>query len=327
MDEPNERSLHDRPIPRGGGIAILISAALVVGVGSLLYRPSAALVWPAAGVLLVAVISFIDDRWDVAPAWRLLAQFAATGAIWWAGYRWDGFELPGLAFSWPAAAGAAMTALFVVWMINLYNFMDGLDGLAGGMAVIGFGTLGVLGCARGYPDFGLFCLTLGGAGAGFLCLNFPPARIFMGDVGSAPLGFLAAVCALWARREGILPLFAAILIFTPFIVDATVTLLWRALQGEKFWMAHREHFYQRLVLAGWGRKRTLWTEYALMLACALSAGIYTFGSVSVRWGVLAAWVMIYSLLGILAWRVMRREGTKPASTLDALSLASQRTRT
>ncbi len=107
--------------------------------------------------------------------------------------------------------------------------------------------------------------------AGFLWLNLPPARIFLGDTGSSSLGLLVAGFSLWANREGLFPLWLAILVFSPFIVDATVTLIRRLLRGEKIWQAHRTHYYQRLVRMGWGQKRTLAVEYMLMLACSLSA--------------------------------------------------------
>ena len=161
------------------------------------------------------------------------------------------------------------TGLFVLWMINLYNFMDGMDGFAGGMAVIGFTTLAWLG--RADTEFAAVCMTIAAACAGFLVYNFPPARLFLGDTGSTALGFLAAACSLWGSQAGLFPFWAALWVFSPFIVDATVTLLRRLVRGERVWEAHRSHYYQRLVLLGWGHRRTVLAEYALMLACAGAA--------------------------------------------------------
>jgi UDP-N-acetylmuramyl pentapeptide phosphotransferase/UDP-N-acetylglucosamine-1-phosphate transferase len=164
---------------------------------------------------------------------------------------------------------SGLTGLFILWMINLYNFMDGMDGFAGGMAVIGFTTLAWLG--RADAGFAAVNLTIAAASAGFLAYNFPPARLFLGDTGSTALGFLAAACSLWGSAAGLFPFWAALWVFSPFIVDATVTLLRRLMRGERVWEAHRSHYYQRLVLLGWGHRRTVLAEYVLMLACAGSA--------------------------------------------------------
>jgi UDP-N-acetylmuramyl pentapeptide phosphotransferase/UDP-N-acetylglucosamine-1-phosphate transferase len=134
--------------------------------------------------------------------------------------------------------------------------------------------------------------------------NFPPAKIFLGDTGSTTLGFLAAACSLWGAKDGLFPFWVALLVFSPFIVDATVTLLRRLLRGEKVWEAHRSHYYQRLVLLGWGHRRTVLTEYALMLACAgsalLAVRLPPVGQISLA----MAWGLIY---GFLMWGVGRLE--------------------
>jgi len=174
------------------------------------------------------------------------------------------------------------------------------SGFAGGMAVIGFGTLAVLGWMGGDARYALLCASVAAAAAGFLWFNFPPARLFMGDVGSAALGFLAAGLLLWADRAGLFPLWVGLLVFSPFIVDATVTLLRRLLRGEKVWQAHRSHYYQRLVRMGWGHRRTVLWEYALMLLCAASAVWAVQAGMAVQWGVLGAWVVAYlgMMLGV-----------------------------
>jgi UDP-N-acetylmuramyl pentapeptide phosphotransferase/UDP-N-acetylglucosamine-1-phosphate transferase len=184
-------------------------------------------------------------------------------------------------------------------MLNLYNFMDGIDGLAGGMAVFGFGALAVLGWIAAAPGFALLSLSIAVASLGFLVFNFPPARIFMGDVGAGTLGFLAGLLTLWGVRAGIFPFWVGVLVFSPFIVDASWTLLRRLATGEKPWQAHRAHAYQRLVQAGWNHRRTTLCEYGLMIICGLSAILVIlqensfFGSV-----VLLAWVLLYFVLGI-----------------------------
>ena len=171
------------------------------------------------------------------------------------------------------SVGASLSILFIVWMTILYNFMDGMDGFAAGMGVIGFGVFAVLGGLAGAWQFAQVSAGIAAACGGFLWLNFPPAKIFMGDVGAASLGFLTAVFMLWANHQNIFPLWVGVAVFSPFIVDATWTLVSRVIRGKPPWHAHREHFYQRLVRLGWGQRRTVLGEYAVMLICSLLAVI------------------------------------------------------
>jgi len=306
LDHPNDRSLHQHPTPRTGGLAVLggglISSFLLV-----LFVPAAhpLLITLPVGLLPLALISWLDDRQGATMGWRFLVHLWAAVSWVWMNFVPNALDLPGL--SWPLPEWVAMTLaiLFVIWMINLYNFMDGMDGFAGGMAVIGFSALAWLG--RADTGFTAVCLTVAAANAGFLACNFPPARIFLGDLGSTTLGFLVAVFSLWGNQAALFPFWAPLLIFSPFIVDATVTLIQRLLRGEKVWQAHRSHYYQRLVLLGWGHRRTVLAEYALMLACAGSTLL------AIHWppiaqAILAAgWVWVYGLLmqGV-AWLERRR---------------------
>lgn len=306
---PDARSLHASATPTGGGLAVV--AALLVA--DLLLRfviptgepGSALLPHPnlLAALLLVAAISWADDRRPLPPALRLLihagAAFLVIGADLTMG---DG------------ALARAASFLLVIWSINLFNFMDGMDGLAGGMAVIGFGALGALGLAAGADDYALAALTVTGAFAGFLAWNFPPARIFLGDVGSAPLGLLAAAFSFWGIRDGWFAAPVPLLIFAPFWVDATLTLLRRMIRREKIWQAHCSHAYQRLARAGWGHRKTTLAEYALMLICAAAAAAYQHSSAGPRRGILAG----TAVLLLLSWLLMRRversaQGRKAAS--------------
>ncbi len=266
LDYPQFRSLHDQPVPRTGGLAVLAGIFM-----SGLYTPIAYPLGMAllGGLLPLVVISLLDDYRGIAAKWRILVHLMAAVSLLTAGFTLDRLGLPGLVWPLPPWAAIPLALGLIVWMINLYNFMDGMDGFAGGMAVIGFSALAGLGWAD--PEFAAFCLTVAAASAGFLVHNFPPAKIFLGDTGSTALGFLAAACSLWGSKNELFPFWAALLVFSPFIVDATVTLLRRLLRGERVWEAHRSHYYQRLVLLGWGHRRTVLAEYVLMLACAGSA--------------------------------------------------------
>lgn len=296
LDTPNARSLHTRPTPVTGGIAIFTSLAVNSLIATFLFNlPAQPLLWIAISTLLVASVSLIDDWRTLSPLHRLGVHFIAAYLILAHGNLWiTEIQIAGELWHLPSVLQILGSLLFVVWSINLYNFMDGMDGFAGGMAVFGFGSLAILGALAGNSLFIGLNLLIVAATLGFLIFNFSPARIFMGDTGSSSLGLLAAALSLWGSQSGIFPLWMALLIFSPFIVDATVTLARRAWQGEKIWLAHRSHYYQRLVQLGWGHKRTVLTEYVLMAACSVSAFFALNLPVQWQWVVLLLWVGIYT---------------------------------
>ena len=290
-----------------GGIFVGISITLLVEAAPPSMRIAGILL---VGLIPLALVSFQDDRVGVPARWRVLVHLLAAVSLLTANLVPGSLALPGLALALPTWVAILLVLLFVVWMINLYNFMDGMDGFAGGMATIGFSALAWLGWAN--AGFAAFCLIVAAASAGFLVHNFPPAKIFLGDTGSTALGFLAAAFSLWGAKDGLFPFWVALLVISPFIVDATVTLLRRLLRGEKVWEAHRSHYYQRLVLLGWGHRRTVLTEYALMLACAgsalLAVRLPPVGQISLA----MAWGLIYGLLMWGVGRLERRRATVSA---------------
>ena len=306
LDHPNERSLHDRPVPRGGGLAILIAMG-VCGAAVALFYPAGGLAGIGISVLIVAAVSFLDDRHSVTPAGRLAVHAAATAVIlFYSGFFLQTLEIPGASWDAPHLAGIVLSALFIIWMINLYNFMDGMDGFAGGMAVSGFGTFAVMGWMAGHETFLAISSVVGAASAGFLLFNFPPARIFMGDVGSSTLGLLAATLSLWGAKDGVFPFWIALLVFSPFIADATVTLFRRLLRREKIWQAHKTHYYQQLVQAGWGHRKTVLLEYALMLGCGITALWAVRATTEMQLAALSIWALLYFLLFFVVSRLAAR---------------------
>jgi UDP-N-acetylmuramyl pentapeptide phosphotransferase/UDP-N-acetylglucosamine-1-phosphate transferase len=207
----------------------------------------------------------------------------------------------------------AALAIATAWMINLYNFMDGSDGLAGGMAVFGFGAYALGAWLVGDAVLTVVAASIAAAAVAFLAFNFHPAKVFMGDAGSIPLGFLAAALGLVGWHAGHWPLWFPVLVFSPFTVDASITLARRLLRGEAFWRAHRSHYYQRLVQLGWGHRNTALAEYALMAVCGATA-LWALGQQpTVQWVALAAISLGYGALAVavdIAWR-------RYAKSLDA----------
>ena len=308
VDEANDRSLHAGAIPRTGGVAVLCAIATAAAIAAATLPMAGVWAWVAVAATPVAAVSLLDDRRHVKPGYRLAAQAAGAGILVAGGVTWSPVEVPGLAVTPAPLLVYPLSLLFVVWMVNLYNFMDGMDGFAAGMTLFGFGALALIGWQAGDLPFAALSAAVAAAGAGFLAGNFPPARIFLGDMGSATLGLLAAAVSLLGAHRGLFPLWAAWLAFSPFIVDATWTLLRRLLRREPVWQAHRSHHYQRLVLAGWTHRRTVLRAYLLMAACAATAVAAPGMSVLDQWLLLGAWACIYALIGYKTRLVERQAG-------------------
>jgi Fuc2NAc and GlcNAc transferase len=277
LDVPNDRSLHEAPVARGGGVAVVAcfqtAAVLLALTGQIPGRWAVALL---GGGLLVALIGWLDDRSGVQARIRALVHFvAACWALWWLGGL-PGIWLGGWELRLPVI-GNVLATIGVVWWINLYNFMDGIDGLAGGQAVTVAGSAGVLMLLTGNAADALPAFALAGAAAGFLVLNWYPARIFLGDVGSGFLGFAFATLAIATERAGALPLLVWVLLSGVFIVDSTVTLLRRVLRGERWHEAHRSHAYQRLVLSGRSHGRVTAAVLGINGILTLAAVRYLYG--------------------------------------------------
>ena len=281
LDTPNERSLHAHPVPRSGGIAIAAGVAA-----------ACVLAWPGLTVILVAALllaaaSLADDIVGLSTPARLVLHLGAAAAV--------------LAFDLEVAdpLAFAVFALALVWTTNLYNFMDGADGIAGGMAVFGFGAYALAAYLFGALTLAALCASLAAASAAFLVFNWHPARLFMGDVGSVPIGFLAGALGLQGWAIGAWPLWFPLLVFAPFMCDATLTLLQRLLRREPLWQAHREHYYQRLVRMGFGHRGAAYIEYAAMAGCA-GLALLVFREPAVVQGIALAMAAV-ALGGVAVW--------------------------
>ena len=241
LDHPNERSSHEAPTPKGGGIALVPVIGLAwTGLG-FYFGISPVLVLGLSGLAFgLAAISWVDDVRGLSPLIRLLVQivavFLALALL----------PNPGLYFHGllPSLADTLVAGLLWVWFINLFNFMDGIDGISGVESItIGLGVALIVG-----GPAGLLGLIVAGAALGFLKWNWHPAKIFLGDVGSVPLGFLLGWLLLQTAADGNWA--AALILPGYYLADSGITLLRRALRGERVWQAHRQHFYQQAVQRG-----------------------------------------------------------------------------
>ncbi len=270
LDVPNARSSHARPTPRLGGLGIVVGVvagvALAVGLGV-----EASRLLPVVGIgLCVAAVSLADDLRGLPALVRLAVHAAAAAGVVWSVGGFDVVAIAGepvwsgtgFAMSSPPLA-ALVTGAWIVGFVNAFNFMDGIDGIAAGQAAVAGAAWAAIGWWQGEPALAALGVALAAACAGFLPHNWSPASIFMGDVGSAWLGFLIAAAPLVTRPPRALLLPAALAVW-PFVFDTTLTILRRAAHGENLLAAHRSHLYQRLTQAGWshGAVAALYTGLA-----------------------------------------------------------------
>jgi UDP-N-acetylmuramyl pentapeptide phosphotransferase/UDP-N-acetylglucosamine-1-phosphate transferase len=319
LAHPNERTLHFRPTPQTGGLAVIgsvvISLILVASVLAITQPSKAVLpkgvasgsLWILVSMLLIFVVSFIDDCVGLPVILRLGVQavsaFIIIGGV---GLTLSSIPIPGGPNILLGIAAIPVSVLVLLWMANLYNFMDGMDGFAGGMTFFGFGFLAYFGWQAHFPVMLIIAMFVAMAALGFLTHNFPPARIFMGDAGSITVGFLAGTLMILGVRDGIFEIWVPIMIFSPFIVDATITLIRRVLRRKRIWQAHREHYYQRLVLSGWTHRRTVLAEYGVMIICGGLAVLYHHSTENWKLFVLGTWLIMFLVLGRLVKRLEQR---------------------
>jgi UDP-N-acetylmuramyl pentapeptide phosphotransferase/UDP-N-acetylglucosamine-1-phosphate transferase len=274
VDRPNSRSSHTKVTPRGGGLAIVAVAVLAAAVAAVLYPSAAvrlaALVIPAVAI---AAVSWIDDIRTLQNRVRFSVHLAAAVAAVVVLGPVRAVDLGSFGSLELGAAGWPLTILWIVGLTNAFNFMDGIDGIAGITAAAAGGGLAAAAWLLGGPAVGAVALAFAGAALGFLSQNWPPARIFMGDVGSAFCGFVIAVLPLAmppADVPRIVPV--AVLAMWPFIFDTLFTLVRRLRRGENIFQAHRSHLYQRLVIAGWSHRATS-SLYGALAAMAAAIAI------------------------------------------------------
>src|SRR5579859_99877 len=307
LDVPNQRSSHTRPTPRGGGLVIVLG--FLVGLG--LWHTAGGGLSPRAlgwlvGALLVAGVSFVDDLHPLPAVPRLLTH--AVGAVLLTVVGVQDRELP-------LIAALPLAFVWVAVVTNVYNFMDGIDGLATSQAIVAGVAMAIAGTIVGNPLVATGAGVLAAASAGFLVYNLPPARLFMGDVGSTFLGFSFAGLSLLGNLGvggGRLPVTFGLVVLAPFLFDSLLTLARRVVRGERWYSAHRSHYYQRLVLVGWSHAQVtaLYAALAVVAATAALAGLNSDPIIRVALAVLAYVPMLAVV--VLVWR---REQLNEAPTV------------
>ena len=245
LDIPSQRSSHSVATPRGGGLGIVTVTSLgVLAGGAAGWIPVAAVMALVGGGTVVALVGWLDDRKGLSAQVRLATHLgAAVWALFWLGY----FPSTRLGSARPIAGVIAgvISVLAITWSISAYNFMDGIDALAGSEGVWVGVVGGLFAALSGHRDVAYVAFLLSAASLGFLLWNFPPAKIFLGDVGSGFLGYSFVVLALFSERTGSLPAIGWLVLLAVFAFDSTVTLCRRLARREKWYATHRESAYQR----------------------------------------------------------------------------------
>lgn len=250
---PNERSLHSEPVPVGAGLVLVV--VCVAAFSFYRYITGEVQIYSyIVGSVIVAAVSWWDDLRKLPVPVRFgIQSLAALLAISGLGHL-QGFELPFLPAEYARYSGMAITYMWIVGLTNAYNFMDGIDGIAGLQGSVAGVAWGGLGLYLGSDTAAYLGFSITAASVAFLVYNWQPAKVFLGDVGSAFFGYSFAVLPLFAGVSGIAQnravTFAAVAFVWPFVMDSSVTFFRRLLKGEMVWKPHKSHFYQRMVISG-----------------------------------------------------------------------------
>ncbi|HXE78311.1 MAG TPA: glycosyltransferase family 4 protein [Rhodanobacter sp.] len=291
LDRPGHRRSHRVPTPRGGGIGIVVALLVCAPLVLADIWPTGLIVSWMACLALVACVGWLDDHRSLPVLPRLAVQVLAVGWF-------SAVMLSGSASWW----WLLLLVPAGVWSINLHNFMDGIDGLLAMQALFVAAGLAVLAWSRGAPGLALAMAVLACAALGFWILNRPPARIFMGDVGSGSVGWAIFAFTAMAWRIDPALIWPALVLSSVFVVDAGLTLLSRMLHGRRWYAAHREHVYQWLVRRGatHGQVGVGYLAWNLVVAAPLAwlAAIHPSSGIAPTMGA-------YVLAG-LAWLLLKR---------------------
>jgi len=298
--QPGERQSHMVATPTGGGLGLIFSI-VVTSACLQIFIPLPEFWWQnmLPGILLLTIVGWRDDRSSVSSLIRLLVHFSVS--IWLLGFGRSELAFEDLTY-------LIIGAVAMVWMMNLYNFMDGSNGMAGFQGLFAGVTMAIFFQIGDQYAMALVSWVTAAACVGFLPLNFPRARVFMGDVASVPLGFIFSCFAIYGVQTGSMGLPVCALIMSVFIVDSTLTLFARVFRGERWYTAHAQHVYQRLIAHGWSHSRVLMSYQAINVGLVLPAIVlartypqYAMVTVCFTWLLLGAcWHIANWRLGVIA---------------------------
>jgi len=303
-DRPNSRSLHSQVVPKGGGLVIIVSTASLMGIYEVMYQSIAVMhVLIALLVGGIAVLGWFDDRHSLRIRTRIIVQIAIACAMVYLLAPSQGINIAGYRLEQPDWLLFVELVVWIVWMTNLFNFMDGIDGLVATQSTIAAIVLAFWFHQAGAPELVSLNLALAGALAGFSILNWRPARVFLGDIGSLTLGIYFAVMGIIGWSVYHLPVEAFALLYGVMLCDTSVTLAIRIFKGERWWEAHSSHFYQRLVGLGYNHAQV--TSLAVVITICLSIyGSFVIHNVGPGW----LWIMLGLVtLAICALVVLEKE--------------------
>jgi len=291
LDIPNARSSHQIPTALMGGIGFVLASNIGFGIWSILNPP---IEWRFVFFLglgnILAIVSLIDDMKKLSPLFRFCMHFLLAVGVMALGITLPSLEVAFIHFNLGLTT-FIFTLIFIIAMINIYNFMDGIDGYAGGVGLLGSIALAGLFFQQSNGIYVYYTGILSVSILGFLFWNYPKAKIFMGDIGSAFLGFIFSGLSILLVKSGI-PIIVPVMIFGVFIMDGSITLIRRIINKEKIWEAHRTHFYQLLNKSGWSHQKIIWLEYCHMVICIAMAYFYQFTS---NMGMKSAIVILFLL--------------------------------
>jgi Fuc2NAc and GlcNAc transferase len=304
LDVPNDRSSHRIVTPRGGGLAmVLATTASAIALAHFDMISRGLLFALLGGGIAVAAIGFMDDRRPVRAGVRLLVHFGA--AIW--AVAWIGAPALLHVGGWVINLGwtsEVLATLSVVWMLNLFNFMDGIDGIAASEAAfMGCGGAALMLAIGVSSGVAAVSLVLGGACIGFLLWNWPPAKIFMGDVGSGYLGYVIGVISLSAVNASPDALWTWLILGGVFFVDATLTLIRRTVRGDRVHEAHRSHAYQWLSIRWQSHKAVTLSVMAVNLLWLMPCAYFAAANPRI-----AAWIALVALTPLIGAAVLAGAG-------------------
>jgi len=303
LDIPNARSSHSVPTPRGGGLSIII--VLLLSAVASLFLPDAPvqlLVSLVLATLAYALLGWQDDKHDLPASIRFLFQLliAIFFTAWLAWHGMFDFTL--------SIAGIAVilsSVLWIVWMANLYNFMDGIDGISAVETIILGTTTSYWFAMSGAISIAIICIAVAGAALGFLRWNWSPAKIFMGDVGSLALGAFFAIIAMIGNSGLNIPFSAFLILYAVYLADSGVTLLRRMIKRERWWQAHRSHFYQRAVQSGYSHAQVSLAVMVINLLLAVLASLVVVDIIDANIALLASLIILAPLMFLINSRFNR----------------------